>query len=132
MTANALRKGHGEKRSRKQEMAILYLMTEKTVGDAAKRAGITERTLWRWMQDDNFQKAYSKAKSDVVGHATARLRQSMTIAVDTLAELCRNKHTPAIARANAARAILEFAFKAHQDEDLQARIERLEDVMGDE
>lgn len=121
------KKGHGEKQSRKQDLAILALLTEKTLKDAADKVGIGETTLWRWMQEDKFKEKYQEAKSQAVSHVTARLRQSMTIAVDALIEMAENPNTPAMARANASRTLLEYGFKAHEMEDLQTRVEQLEE-----
>lgn len=121
------KKGHGEKQSRKQDIAVLALLTEKTHKEAAEKAGISESTLWRWLQEDKFQEKYQQAKREAVSHVTARLRQSMTIAVDTLIDMAKNKKTPAMARASAARTLLEYGFKAHETEDLQKRFERIEE-----
>jgi DNA-binding MurR/RpiR family transcriptional regulator len=119
-------KGHGEKRSRKQDIAILALLSETTMKEAAEKTGISEATLWRWMQKADFKELYQEAKRQAVSHATSRLRQSMTIAVDALIEMAENAKTPAMARASACRTLLEFGFKAHEMEDLQERVERLE------
>jgi transposase-like protein len=120
-------KGHGEKKSRKEDIAILSLLSEPTMKDAAEKTGIGEATLWRWMQKPAFKEKYNNAKREVVAQATSRLRQSMTIAVEALVEMAENSGTPAMARASACRTLLEFGFKAHEMEDLQERVERLEE-----
>ena len=38
--------GHGEKRSRKQDAAIVALLSEPTIAGAATRAGVSEPTLF--------------------------------------------------------------------------------------
>jgi transcriptional regulator with XRE-family HTH domain len=121
------KKGHGEKQSRKQDLAIMALLTEKTLKEAADKAGISEATLWRWMQQDDFKTKYTAAKNEAVEHVTGRLRHSMTIAVDTLIEMTTDRRTPATARVNAARTLLEYGFKAHETEELQQRLEQLEE-----
>lgn len=120
-------KGHGEKQSRKQEIAILALLTENTLKDAAKKAGIGETTLWRWMQEEQFKDMYQEAKRQTVSHVTARLRQSMTTAVDTLIEIAENKEMQPMARVVASKTLLEYGFKAHEMEDLQVRVVQLEE-----
>lgn len=120
-------KGHGEKKSRKQDLAILALITEKTMKDAADKVGIGEATLWRWLQEDEFKQKYEGAKRQMVSHVTARLRHSMTIAVDTLIEIAENKKAQAMARVVASKTLLENGFKAVEMEDLQGRVEQLEE-----
>lgn len=122
-------KGHGEKQSRKQDLAILALLTEKTLKDAADKVGIGESTLWRWMQEDGFKQKYQDAKLQAVSHVTARLRQSMTVAVDTLIEIAENKEANAMSRVVASKTLLEYGFKAHEMEDLQQRVEQLEESL---
>lgn len=120
-------KGHGEKKSRKQELAILALITEGSIKDAAKKAGIGETTLYRWMQEEEFNKQYREAKALTVSHVTARLRHSMTSAVDTLIEISENREAQPMARVVASKTLLEYGFEAHKMEDLQQRIEQLEE-----
>lgn len=124
--------GHGEKRSRKEDLAILALLSEKTMKDAAEKVGISEATLWRWMQQEDFREKYQEAKLQAVSRVTARLRQSMTVSVDALIEMTENKKTPAMARVTAARTLLEYGFKAHELEDLQSRLEQVEERLKSE
>lgn len=44
---------------RKQEEAIAALLTQRNVEEAAREARIGTRTLLRWLQIPEFQKAYS-------------------------------------------------------------------------
>jgi hypothetical protein len=125
-------KGHGEKLTRKQELAVISLITEPTLRGAAEKVGIAESTLRRWMQLEDFQEQFKEAKRQTVGHVTAKLRHGMTIAVDALFEMAENKKTPAVARASACRTLLEFGMKAHENEDLQVRLERLEEQYKEE
>jgi DNA-binding MurR/RpiR family transcriptional regulator len=125
-------KGHGEKQSRKQDVAILALLTEPTIRGAAEKAGISEATLWRWMQKPDFDEKYQEAKRQSVTHATARLRQSMTIAVDTLVEIAKNPRAQAMARVVASKTIIESAMKAHELEDVEERLKALESSLDQE
>ncbi|WP_258871632.1 hypothetical protein [Halobacillus trueperi] len=117
--------------NKKQEIAVMAIVTEPTMQKAADKAGIASSTLYRWLQLDSFQEHLKRMKSETVSHATTRLRQSMTVAIDTLVEMAENKKTPAVARASAARTLLEYGFKAHENEDLQERLERLEEMASD-
>src|ERR687886_540740 len=55
-------KGHGSKWDRKREQAILALLQEPTVEAAAKAVGVADVTLWRWMQQPDFQAEYRIAR----------------------------------------------------------------------
>lgn len=126
MTAIVKKIGHGEKRSRKKELAVLALLTESTMKQAAEKAGISEATIWRWMQEADFKEMYRLAKQQAVGQAIARIQQATTQAVDTLYDVMKNKKAPAMARVMASKTVLDVAFKAVEVEDIQARLEALE------
>lgn len=118
--------GHGEKRSRKEDIALAALISEPTLGEAAKKAGISEATLWRWLQDPIFQEKYRAARRQAVSHAITQLQRSSTQAVETLHSVMTDTETPAATRVTAAKTILEMAVKAVELEDLAVRIEALE------
>ena len=42
----------------KQEAAVLALLSSKNVEEAARAAGVTPRTLYRWMSESDFDAAY--------------------------------------------------------------------------
>lgn len=120
-------KGHGEKKSRKEDIAVLALLTEPTMVKAAEKAGVSEATLWRWTQQEGFQQKYNEAKNQAIAQATARLRQAMTVAVDTLVEIAQDRKAQAMARVVASKTILESAMKAHEMEDLNVRLAKVEE-----
>ena len=139
--------GHGEKLSRKMEQAIAALLSAPTISEAAKIAGIGERTLLRWMKDPLFSNAYRAARCDTVSFVIGRLQQASADAIDTLVKRARGyltteeyfERTPDGTRIRvkkirkelnpdvaAAKAILELSLKGHELENLEARIKSLE------
>ncbi len=119
-----MKTGHGEKLSRKMEQAIAALLLKPTLETAAQEAGISETTLWRWLQQSAFQKSYRKARRQVVEGAAARLQQATGAAVEALE---RNlKCGEPSAEIAAAREILRQAVQAVEVWDLTERLEELE------
>ncbi len=123
-------KGHGEKHSRKKELAVGALITEPTISKAAQVAGIGEVTLWRWLQLPAFQDEYRKARREAVSHAVARLQRISGHAVEALSSVMSDTEAPASSRVSAAKAVLEFSFRAIELEDLEKRITALEVQAG--
>ena len=76
--------GHGEKFSRKQEEAIIALMTTTSIAAAADKVGISQTALFRWLQNDEFQQKYKEARSAALSQAIAQLQQATGEAVQTL------------------------------------------------
>lgn len=114
------------KRQKRQEMAIAALLTEKTAAEAAKAAGISETTLYRWLHNEEFQDAYSDAKNAIVRSATLKMRNGMRQGVATLQEICHDIYAPPAARVTAARTLVEFALRANEQENIENRIRKLE------
>jgi hypothetical protein len=116
--------GHGEKLSRKQDLAILALMTEPTQADAARKVGVSPRTMKNWMADPTFQSAYRAARRQLVEQSVAWLQRSMLQAAATLR---RNlKCGRPAAEIAAAVAILDRAFKGIDVLDHEERLAELE------
>lgn len=107
-----------------QHNAISALLSARTLKAAAKAAGCGERTLRGWLDEPAFVAAYQHARRAAVGQAIARLQQVSAAAVDRLQHLLTHG-TPAV-QLGAARTILELAIKSVEIEDLQSRIEALE------
>jgi hypothetical protein len=117
--------GHGEKRSRKQEQFIAALLSYPTVEAAAKAVGIANASAWRWRKDPAFAEQYREATREAMRQAAARLQGAACEAVDTLREI-QSKAQSEAARVSAARTILDMAFKAADLEDVQQRLDALE------
>lgn len=113
---------------RKKELALGALLTESTLEAAAKIAGISEVTLWRWLKDQEFAEAYRELKREAVGQAITRLQQISCQAVETLKTIMLDKESPASVRVSAAKSILEMAVKAIEIEDIARRVETLEKI----
>ncbi|HEX2999563.1 MAG TPA: hypothetical protein VHR86_04935 [Armatimonadota bacterium] len=114
--------------TKKQERAVLALLTEPGVDAAAKAVGVNPSTLWRWLQDDNFKAAVAAARREAFGAATSRIAASCTEAAETLRMIAIDPEAPPAARVSAAKAILEKAAAAIELEDLTIRIDALEKI----
>jgi nitrate reductase alpha subunit len=121
---------HGEKLSRKQELAIAALLTCSAITDAAKQCSIGEVTLHRWLKDATFQTAYREARRQVVQQAIVQIQQATGEAVETLRKVMQAADAPASAKVSAAKTILDTAVKAIELEDLEQRIVALETEKG--
>ena len=123
--------GHGQKLGRKQEAAITALLSQRTVEDAARVAGVGTRTLFRWLEVPEFREAYLQARRQVFGQASARLQQATGAAVSVLLTMMLDGNAPAASRVRAAHSVLDLAAKALEMEDIDVRLQRLEQVEKD-
>jgi len=114
------------KLTRKQEEAIVALLTARSVEEAAKTCNTSARTLYRWLNEAAFGAAYRTAKRKAFGQATTRLQQAAGPAAGTLMKVMVDPATPAATRVRAAESILSHGAKAIEIEDIEARLEELE------
>src|SRR5436853_615318 len=113
--------GHGEKLTRKMEQAIVALLSQPTIQTAAQEVGVSETTLWRWLQHSTFQRQYRDARRRLVEGAISRLQQAAGAAVETLERNLRCNNPPV--EIAAAREILRQAVQAVEVWDLAERLE---------
>lgn len=111
---------------RKQEEAIAALLSQRSVEDAARVAGIGTRTLLRWLKLPEFQSAYRQARRDAFGQAVARLQQATSAAAATLLKIMVDPSTPASVRVRAADSVFNHSAKAIEIEDIEERVAALE------
>jgi hypothetical protein len=123
MSSTSESTGHGEKRSRRAEVAIAALLTEPTVEQAAAKAGVSHRTLKGWLRQPRFLAAFRRAQREILDRTVAQLVAVSGEAVQTLRRnLACGK--PA-AEIRAAGAILERMDRGLQTANLAAEVEDL-------
>ena len=113
--------------SEKQNRAILALLAGDSVSAAAKRVGISRATLYRWMQDNDFQREHYKARRNSFSAAVGRLQRMADKSLKHLEKVIRNDKTPAHSRVSAIRLNLEYAWRGLELEDMDIRVGALEE-----
>jgi len=83
-------------------------------------------SVFRWLQLDEFQRAYKAARRKVIDQAIAQIQSVLSEAVRTLLSVMSDDAAPASAKVSAARALLDIGFKVAEIEDLESRIEKIE------
>ena len=121
--------GISPKLTPRKSRAIAALLEESTIQKAAASVGIGETTLHRWLSDEDFQTVYQGAKKRIVSHAISHLQNATGEAVEALIEVIRDKEKPPSTRVTASKVILEFALKAIELEDLEARVNNIEKLI---
>jgi hypothetical protein len=110
----------------KKEKAILALLSQRNIEEAARVANVGPRTLYRWMKEPDFDAAYRAARRTAFSQSTARLHQMASAAVTTLGKAMLDPNTPAATRVRAADRILEHTARAIELEDIEPRLAELE------
>ena len=114
--------------NRRQLKALETLLTESTLGEAAKAAGVNERTLLRWRKDPVFVAELRRRRTQLTEHTLTRLQGVSTKAVGALVEALDGDVVTA--KVAAARALLDFMFRGVEHLDLSERLEEVEAALG--
>ena len=115
-----------KKLTRKQEHAIVALLSTRSVEEAARACNTPVRTLYRWLKEPLFDAAYRTAKRADFGQSIARLHHLSSAAVTTLGKVMLDQATPPATKVRAADSILDHTAKAIEIEDIEARVAALE------
>jgi len=117
-------RGHGEKLSRRREVALAALLTSPSVTAAAEAVGVSEKTLRNWLHEVSFAGEYRARRREVVEHAVGVLQRAAAFAAGTL-DRNMTCGAPAV-EVRAAAIVLEQSLKAVELTDLAERVEQLE------
>ena len=113
--------------SAKQSKALEALLSGMTKGDAATSAGVTPRTLNRWLHEDIlFWDTLQQESQRSVFDATRRLTATLNTAVTVMASVMEDASAPAAVRLRAAQVVTETAVKLIETSDILRRLEELE------
>jgi len=110
----------------RQRNAIRALMQSRSNGEAAKTAGIGERTLYRWLSEPLFRQALQDAENQAADMTARRLATGTRLALDVLVTIMESEAAGDTLRLQAAKAWLENYHRARDDGDLDRRITALE------
>ena len=113
----------------KQQKAITALLSERTAGLAAKKAGIGERTLYNWLADPAFRGALREAEREVLDTVTRRLTAGQALALDTLEKLIQSARHEST-KLTACVSWLNMFIKYRDMQDIDERLTALEEKMN--
>lgn len=119
-------RGHGCRLARKCEEAIAALLSQPTLKAAAKKVGVSERALRKWMKIPEFDNLLREARSQVFTHALSRLQAVASEAVAVLERAMKRQKSNDTARTRAAAVVLTNALKGGVLDDLAERVAELE------
>ena len=111
----------------RQRRVIPHLLAAPSTEEACRRARINKTTVYEWLKEESFREELKRQRDEMIERALDSLKASVAKATETLVKLLdSDKET---IRARAAENLIEFAQKAIEVEELEKRIEALENFM---
>jgi len=114
----------------KQQKAVAALLSERTAREAAKRAGVGERTLYNWLADPAFRAALKSAEAGLLDTVTRRLSAGQALALDTLEKLIQSARHEST-KLTACVQWLTMYLKFKDLKDIDERLTALEAAIHD-
>ncbi len=110
----------------KQQKALAALITYPTREQAAEAAGITSKTLRKYLQDPEFKEAYARESHNIIDEATRQAQSGLAPALETLREIVESDAYSPSVRIQAARTLLEYTLRLTEITDILRALEETE------
>ncbi len=114
----------------RRRKAIVALLSLATIQEAAAAAGVTERTVYRWLADSDFRAALVDAEGGVIDAAARRLIGEHDQALNTLSTLMGSAKSENVRRA-AADSWLSQMFRIRELRNEETRLSELERIVNE-
>lgn len=116
----------------RQDKFLKALLEAGSIDEACKKANINRTTGYKYLKDQLFMDEYRKIRREAMQQVTARLQKVSEQAVSVLQAIMLDEGNSANARVQAAKNVLDVAYRSLELDDVQERIERIEKVLSDD
>jgi len=110
-----------------KETALSALLNSSSIAEASKRCSLSEKTLRRYLGEEDFRKEYRAARRIIFEENIGQLQQLHARAIEAV-ERNLNCENPAV-EVRAAAIVLEMTRKDFEIFDLLPRLEALENEL---
>lgn len=110
----------------KQAQTITALLTERSTAAAARQAGVSVATLYRWFDDPSFCKALTNAEGLAIDTAARSLVGMAEKALEAVAGVLNDPAAHPATRLRAAEVVLGNLLKMVELRNIERRLAALE------
>lgn len=116
-----------DKLTPRQQRAIAALLSTSTTAEAAREAKIAERTLRRWLaEDEAFKRILATAEADLIAHATRRLLGLQDKAVEVIERVLDDADVGVSTKLRAADMVFGYGLRLRELHGIEQRLSDLE------
>lgn len=116
--------------NQRQDKFLKALLETSSVEEACRMADINKNTGYKYLKDETFMKEYRSIRRQLMQDVTAKLQKSSIDAVNTLNEVMLDDTATPSSRVQAAKNVLDVAYRSIEIDDTQERLEELEKAVG--
>lgn len=114
----------------RQSIAIERLLNGGTVQGAADAAGVSRKTVYKWLSIPAFQEAINNAQAEAIARLSRALIALGGSAIETLGETMSDKTQPPAVRVRAADIVTGRLLTMRESVEFEARLAELEKQAG--
>jgi len=114
----------------RQSIAIERLLNGGTVQGAADAAGVSRKTVYKWLSIPAFQEAINNAQAEAMARLSRALIALGGSAIETLGETMSDKTQPPAVRVRAADIVTGRLLTMRESVEFEARLAELEKQAG--
>ncbi|MCH7912984.1 MAG: hypothetical protein IH856_08095 [Deltaproteobacteria bacterium] len=122
--------GVKEQLSDKQLRVIPHLLAAPSIEEGCKQAKVARATVYEWLKSEAFRDELKRHREEIVTGALETLKANVTKATGTLVGLLDSQNESI--RHRTAKDIIEFTLRSAENENLEARIEALEERLKEQ
>lgn len=113
------------------ENAAFHLLTSPTCAEAARRASVSESTLFRLKKKPEFQEVVNSIKKEMFSETMQKAQSYSLEMLEVLREIALDVKATDSSRVSAAKGILELGVQLRSMEEIEAKLIEIEKVVMD-
>ena len=114
------------KRREAMDTVLMALACGATVATAARKAGLSERTVYRWQAKPAFRQQVDQLRTELQQRTSGMLVGAGMASVKTLVDLQQDGAASPAVRRGAARDLLTLSLRFRESAELEQRLAALE------
>lgn len=119
----------GSQLSRNQQRAIPSLLENRTIEDAARAVGLSERTIHRWLTEPTFILVLRSVEGKVIAEAVRALIYDLRKNHETMREIRDDEDESAHVRLRAAQILDNSLLRWREMQNIEERFVYLEELV---
>ena len=109
----------------RQRSVIPHLLAAPSIEEGCKSAKVARATVYEWLKSETFRNELKRHREEIVTGALETLKANVSKATEALVGLLESENESI--RHRAAKDVIEFVVKTTENENLEERIEALEE-----
>ena len=113
--------------TRRQQAVLPIVALAPSITQAASDSGVSQRTLYRWLNDPDFRQALTRFHQESANLARQQIQSQTLLAASVFSDLMRNAD-PAL-RLRAARYSTSFAARIRESEQIASDVRDIKEAL---